>query len=40
MHEYRFVPSRVVAKSEDPDTIPGSQRKEGLLPAVIVSFSN
>lgn len=40
MHIYLFVQSRVVAKPEDPDTIPGSERKEGLLPAVIVSFSN
>lgn len=31
---------RVGAASEDPDTIPGSERKEGLLPAGIVSFSN
>lgn len=39
-HKHLFVQSSVVGKSEDPDTIPGSQRKEGLLPAVIVSFSN
>lgn len=39
-HKHLFVQSSVVGKPEDPDTIPGSQRKEGLLPAVIVSFSN
>lgn len=40
MQKYLFVQSRVEAKPEDPDTIPGSERKEGLLPAGIVSFGN